>query len=111
MRVSFVTNLVEHDDVVFPYQLGRGAIYSAVFPAESAAVVGSHVGEEAGGVFVEVVGEVEAVGRCYCHWLCRCCRWSSGLRLSSRSTGWGRRGIAGGRSAIRRTDIDGYVYS
>ena len=39
----------------------RGAINSAVFPAEGAAIVGGEVGEEAGGVFVEVVAEVKAV--------------------------------------------------
>ena len=47
--------------MIFPCEMRGGAIYSAVFPAEGAAIVGCEVREEAGGVFVEVVAEVKAV--------------------------------------------------
>ena len=47
--------------MIFPCEMRRGPIYSAVFPAEGAAIVGGEVGEEAGAVFVEVVAEVQAV--------------------------------------------------
>ena len=47
--------------MIFPCEIRGGAIYSAVFPAEGAAIVGGEIGEEAGGVFVEVAAEVKAV--------------------------------------------------
>ena len=60
--VPFVIYLIEQVRMVFPSQMWCGAVYSAVFPAEGAAVVGGEVGEEAGGVLVEVVAEVKAIG-------------------------------------------------
>ena len=47
--------------MISPREIRGGAIYSAVFPAEGAAIVRGEVGEEAGGVFVETVAEIKAV--------------------------------------------------
>ena len=69
------------------------------------------VRKDARGIFVEVIAEVKAVGRCCCRCVCSYREGSGGLRLRILA-GKGKGGrIAGGGDGIRRTNVEGYVES